>query len=90
MPLLFGRFCRRRWSLNDVNYLLEVFRDAALSERVERLSLSARSDEIALEQAEAMRWRCECAGQSTALVLTREDGAVVARMGSRRLSGYGD
>lgn len=48
MPLLFGRFCRRRWSLNDVNYLLEVFRDAALSERVERLSLSARSDEIAL------------------------------------------
>ena len=88
--MLFGRFCRRRWSLNDVNYLLEVFRDAALSERVERLSLSARSDEIALEQAESMRWRCECAGQSRALVLTREDGAVVARMGSRRLSGYGD
>lgn len=73
-----------------MNYLLEVFRDAALSERVERLSLSARSDEIALEQAEEMRWRCECAGQSRALVLTREDGAVVARMGSRRLSGYGD
>lgn len=73
-----------------MNYLLEVFRDAALSERVERLSLSARSDEIALEQAEAMRWRRECAGQSRALVLTREDGAVVARMGSRRLSGYGD
>lgn len=73
-----------------MNYTLEIFRDAALSERVERLSLSARSDEMALEQAESVRWRCECAGQSRALVLTREDGAAVARMGSRRLSGYGD
>jgi hypothetical protein len=73
-----------------MTYRLDVFRDAALSERVERLSLSARSDEIALEQAEAVRWRCECAGQSRALVLTREDGSVAARMGSRRLSGYGD
>lgn len=69
---------------------LDVFRDAALSERVERLGLSAPSDETVLEQVEAVRWRCECAGQSRALVLTREDGAVVARMGSRRLSGYGD
>lgn len=73
-----------------MTYRLDVFRDAALSERVERLSLSARSDEIALEQAEAVRWRCECAGQSRALALTREDGSVAARMGSRRLSGYGD
>lgn len=73
-----------------MNYTLEIFRDAALLERAERLSLSAPSDEKALEQAEAVRWRCECAGQSRALVLTREDGAVVARMGSRRLSGYGD
>ena len=73
-----------------MNYTLEIFRDVALSERAERLSLSARSDEMALEQAESVRWRCECAGQSRALVLTREDGAVVARMGSRRLSGYGD
>lgn len=73
-----------------MNYLLEVFRDAALSERVERLGLSAPADAMALEQAEAVRWRCECAGRSRALVLTREDGAVVARMGSRRLSGYGD
>lgn len=73
-----------------MRYRLDVFRDAALSERVERLGLSARSDEMALEQAEAVRWRCECAGQSRALVLTREDGAAVARMGSRRLSGYGD
>lgn len=73
-----------------MRYRLDVFRDAALSERVERLSLSAPSDEIALGQAESARWRCECAGQSRALVLTREDGAVVARMGSRRLSGYGD
>lgn len=69
---------------------LDVFRDAALSERVERLGLSAPSDETGLEQVEAVRWRCECAGQSRALVLTREDGAVVARMGSRRMTGYGD
>ena len=73
-----------------MNYTLEIFRDAALSERVERLSLSAPSDERALERAEAVRWRCECAGQSGAIVLTREDGAVVARMGSRRMTGYGD
>lgn len=73
-----------------MRYRLDVFRDAALSERVERLSLSARSDAAAVERAEAVRWRCECAGQSRALVLTREDGAAVARMGSRRLSGYGD
>lgn len=73
-----------------MNYTLEIFRDAALSERVERLGLSAPSDEMAVERAEAVRWRCECAGRSRALVLTREDGAVVARMGSRRLSGYGD
>lgn len=69
---------------------LDVFRDAALSERVERLGLSAPSNETVLEQVEAVRWRCECAGQSRALVLTRGDGSVVARMGSRRLSGYGD
>lgn len=73
-----------------MRYRLDVFSDAALSERVERLSLSARSDAAARERAEAVRWRCECAGRSGALVLTREDGAVVARMGSRRLSGYGD
>lgn len=73
-----------------MKYLLDVFRDDALSERVERLGLSASSDEMALEQAEAVRWRCECAGQSRALVLTREDGSVVARMGSRRMTGYGD
>lgn len=73
-----------------MTYRLDVFRDAALSERVERLSLSAPSDERALERAEAVRWRCECAGQSGAIVLTREDGAVVARMGSRRMTGYGD
>lgn len=73
-----------------MTYRLDVFRDAALSERVERLSLSAPSDERALERAEAVRWRCECAGRSRAIVLTRENGAVVARMGSRRLSGYGD
>lgn len=73
-----------------MRYRLDVFRDAAFSERVERLSLSARSDAAAVERAEAVRWRCECAGQSRALVLTREDGAAVARMGSRRLSGYGD
>lgn len=69
---------------------MDVFRDAALSERVERLSLSARPDAMARERAEAVRWRCECAGRSRAPVPTREDGAVVARMGSRRLSGYGD
>lgn len=73
-----------------MRYRLDVFRDVALSERVERLSLSAPSDEMALEQTEAVRWRCECAGRSRALVLTREDGAVVARMGSRRMTGYGD
>ena len=73
-----------------MNYTLEIFRDAALLERAERLSLSASSDEMALEQAEAVRWRCECAGRSRALVLTREDGSVVARMGSRRMTGYGD
>lgn len=73
-----------------MTYRLDVFRDAALSERVERLSLSAPSDERALERAEAVRWRCECAGQSGAIVLTRENGAVVARMGSRRMTGYWD
>lgn len=73
-----------------MTYRLDVFRDAALSERVERLSLSAPSDERALERAEAVRWRCECAGQSGAIVLTRDTGAVVARMGSRRMTGYGD
>lgn len=73
-----------------MTYRLDVFRDAALSERVERLSLSAPSDERALERAEAVRLRCECAGQSGAIVLTRENGAVVARMGSRRMTGYGD
>lgn len=73
-----------------MTYRLDVFRDAALSERVERLSLSAPSDERALERAEAVRWRCECVGQSGAIVLTRENGAVVARMGSRRMTGYGD
>ena len=73
-----------------MRYRLDVFRDAALSERVEHLNLSARSDAAAVEQAEAVRWRCECAGRSRALVLTREDGAVVARMGSRRMMGYGD
>ena len=73
-----------------MNYTLEIFRDAALLERAERLSLSARSDAAARERAEAVRWRCECAGQSRALVLTREDGVVVARMGSRRMTGYGD
>ena len=73
-----------------MNYTLEIFRDAALLERAERLSLSAPSDGKALEQAESARWKCECAGRSRALVLTREDGAVVARMGSRRMTGYGD
>lgn len=73
-----------------MTYRLDVFRDAALLGRAERLSLSAPSDEMAVERAEAVRWRCECAGRSRALVLTREDGSVVARMGSRRLSGYGD
>lgn len=73
-----------------MTYRLDVFRDDALSDCAERLSLSARSDAMAREQAEAVRWRCECAGQSGALVLTREDGAVVARMGSRRMTGYGD
>lgn len=73
-----------------MKYRLVVFRDDALSDRAERLSLSARSDTAAMERAEAVRWRCECAGQSRALALTREDGAVVARMGSRRMTGYGD
>lgn len=73
-----------------MKYRLDVFRDDALSDRAERLSLSARSDAMARERAEAVRWRCECAGQSGAIVLTRENGAVVARMGSRRMTGYGD
>lgn len=73
-----------------MRYRLDVFRDAALLERVERLSLSARSDAAARERAEAVRWRCECAGESRVLVLSRGDGGEVARMGSRRLSGYGD
>lgn len=73
-----------------MKYRLDVFRDDALQERIERLSLSAQTDAQALEQTEAVRWKCECAGQSRALVLSRDDGAVVARMGSRRLRGYGD
>lgn len=69
-----------------MDYRLDVFRDAALSERVERLSLSARSDAQAVEQADAARWRCECAGESRVLVLSR-GGREVARLGSRRLDG---
>lgn len=38
-----------------MNYTLEIFRDAALLERAERLSLSARSDAAARERAEAVR-----------------------------------
>lgn len=75
-----------------MRYRLDVFRDAALSEHVERLSLPAPSDEMALEQVESVRWKCECAGQSRVLVLSRDDGAEkveIARMGSRRLGGYG-
>lgn len=45
-----------------MRYRLDVSRDAALSERVERLGLSAPSVETVLEQVEAVRWRCECAG----------------------------
>lgn len=75
-----------------MRYRLDVFRDAALSERAERLSLSACSDAQAVGQAEAVRWGCECAGQSRVLILSRDDGAEkveIARMGSRRLGGYG-
>lgn len=71
------------------NYRLDVFRDTALSQRAERLSLSARSDAMALTQAKAVRWKYECAGRSRVFVLSRDDGSEVARMGSRRFGGYG-
>lgn len=38
-----------------MRYRLDVFRDAALLGRAERLSLSAPSDEMAVERAEAVR-----------------------------------
>lgn len=54
-----------------MSYRFGVFRDAGLSERVERLSLSAPSDAVAVEQAEAARWRRKCAGESRVLALPR-------------------
>lgn len=70
-----------------MNYRLESFADRACLRMDERLSLSASSDAQALEQTKAVAWRCECAGRSRVLVLSRpsEDGwEEVTRMGTRR------
>lgn len=69
------------------HYRLESFHDSGCRIPDARLSLSASSDEQAKEQAEAVRWRHECAGESRVLVLSRPSGdgwAEVARIGSRR------
>ena len=68
-------------------YRLEVFRDGGCRDAVERLSLSAASDEVAERQAREIGWRCECAGESRVLVLSRRvDGewVEVSRAGTRR------
>ena len=68
-------------------YRLEVFRDGGCRDAVERLSLSAASDEVAERQAREIGWRCECAGESRVLVLScRVDGewVEVSRVGTRR------
>lgn len=68
-------------------YRLEVFRDGGCRDAVERLSLSAASDEVAERQASEIGWRCECAGESRVLVLSRRvDGewVEVSRAGTRR------
>lgn len=70
-----------------MRYRLDVYADRACSDRRDVLSLSASSDGQAVEQTERIRWRCECAGESRVLVLSRatDGGRVeVARMGSRR------
>ena len=72
-----------------MRYRLDVYADRECERRGEVLSLSASSDAQALEQTERVRWRCECAGESRVLVLSRADGGnrvEVARMGSRRFS----
>lgn len=69
------------------HYRLESFRDAGCRVPDARLSLSASSDAQAKEQAEAVRWRYECAGESRVLVFSRPSGngrVEVARIGSRR------
>lgn len=69
------------------HYRLESFRDAGRRVPDARLSLSASSDAQAMGQAEAVRWRYECAGESRVLVLSRPSGGgwvEIARMGSRR------
>jgi hypothetical protein len=68
-------------------YRLEVFHDRECRDAVERLSLSAASDEVAERQAREIGWRCECAGESRVLVLScRVDGewVEVSRVGTRR------
>ena len=68
-------------------YRLGVFRDRECRDAVERLSLSAESDEVAERQAREIGWRCECAGESRVLVLScRVDGewVEVSRVGTRR------
>lgn len=68
-------------------YRLEVFHDRECRDAVERLSLSAASDEVAERQAREIGWRCECAGESRVLVLLcRVDGewVEVSRVGTRR------
>lgn len=70
-----------------MNYRLESFSDRACQRMAERLSLSASSDARAMEQARAVAWRRECAGESRVLVLSRpSDGGweEMARIGTRR------
>ena len=70
-----------------MNYRLESFADRACLHMAERLSLSASSDAQAMEQARAVAWRHECAGQSRVLVLSRPSGdgwEEMARTGTRR------
>lgn len=72
------------------HYRLESFRDAGRRVPDARLSLSASSDAQAKEQAETVRWRYECAGESRVLVLSRLSGngwVEVAWIGSRRHAG---
>lgn len=67
------------------NYVLDVYADRECVRRVRRLGLSAPSDERAVMQLRRECGRCEMAGESWMLVLSR-DGREVARLGSRRFA----
>lgn len=67
------------------NYILDVYADRGCTRCVGRLGLSAQSVELAVMQLRRECARCEMAGESRMLVLSR-DGREVAKLGSRRFA----